>query len=125
MEQGGEFAYLKLNKLAVADLPFEAKTGDAAALLSLRLAHAVWTFGERRVQHIARTDGCDILLCAEVNTNAVDELAAWPRAHNVQRLSVYCDRPVALQEALEERGIDANCHSLADALLGGQAGGRA
>ncbi|WP_372168202.1 site-specific DNA-methyltransferase [Xanthomonas axonopodis] len=125
MEQGGEFAYLKLNKLAVADLPFEAKTGNAAALLSLRLARAVWKFGEGRVQHIARTDGCDILLCAEVNTNTVDELAAWPQAHDVQRLSVYCDRPVALQEALEERGIDANCHSLADALLGGQSGGRA
>ena len=125
MEQGGEFAYMKLNKLAVADLPFEAKTDNVAALLSLRLAHALWKFGEGLVQHIARADDCDILLCAEVNTKAVDELAAWPQAYGVQRLSVYCDRPVALQEALEERGIDANCHSLADALLSGQAGVRA
>ena len=125
VEQGGEFAYLKLKKLAPADLPFEAKAGNAAALLSLRLAHAVWEFGEGSVQHIARADDYDVLLCAEVNANTFDELAAWPKAHGVQRLAVYCDRPVALQEALEERGVDANCHSLVEALLGGQAGGRA
>lgn len=125
VEQRGEFAYLKLNKLAPADLPFEAKVSSSAALLSLRLAHAVWEFGEGGVQHIARADDYDILLCAEVNANAVDELAAWPKAHGVQRLAVYCDRPVALQEALEERGVDANCHSLGEALLAGQVGGRA
>ena len=125
LEQGGEFAYLKLNKLAPADLPFEAKADSAAALLSLRLAHAVWEFGEGGVQHIARADDYEILLCAEVNANVVDELAAWPKAHGVQRLAVYCDRPVALQEVLEERGVDANCHSLGEALLAGQVGGRA
>ncbi|WP_233238833.1 site-specific DNA-methyltransferase [Bordetella sp. LUAb4] len=125
VEQGGEFAYLRLNKMAGMDLPFEATVDNATALLSLRLAHAVWDIQEGLVQHIARAESYDILLCSEVNAQAVEELAAWPAAHGVQRLAVYCDRPVALQEALEARGVDANCHGLTEALLSGQAGARA
>lgn len=124
VEQGGEFAYLRLNKMAGMDLPFEANVDNATALLSLRLARAVWDIQEGLVQHIARAESYDILLCYEVNAQAVEELAAWPEAHGVQRLAVYCDRPVALQEALEARGVDANCHSLTEALLSGQAGAR-
>lgn len=125
IEQGGEFAYIQLEKVGVADLSFEVNSDRAAALLSLRFAHAVWEFGEGDVQHIARADDYDILVCAEVDANAVGELAAWPKAHGVERLAVYCDRPVALQEALEERGVAANCYSLSEALLAGQAGGSA
>lgn len=125
LEQGGEFAYLRLDKVATADLPFEAKTENAMALLSLRLAHAVWEPQGGVIQHIARADNCDIVLCREVNDQVVEELVAWPRTHGMQRIAVYCERPLALQEALEEQGIDANCHSLIDALLSGQSGGRA
>ena len=125
LEQGGEFAYLQLDKVATADLPFEAKTENAMALLSLRLAHAVWESKGEHIQHIARADNCDIVLCMEVTAQVVEELVAWPRTHGMQRLAVYCERPQALQEALEAQGIDANCHSLIDALLSGQAGGRA
>lgn len=124
VDQGGEFAYLQLNKVAEMDIPFEVKLDNATALLSLRLAHAVWNTQERLVQHIARADSYDILLCTEVNAQAVEELAAWPQAHGLQRLVVYCERPVALQEALEAHGVDANCHSLTEALLSGQAGVR-
>lgn len=123
--QGGEFAYLQLNKMAAPDLPFEAKLDNVTALLSLRLAHSVWQTQEGLVQHIARADGYDILLCVEVNALTVEELAAWPQAHGVQRLAVYCERPVALHEALEARGVDANCYSLVEALLSGQTGSRA
>lgn len=124
-EQGGEFAYLQLDKIAQADLPFEAKTENAMALLSLRETHAVWETQDGLIQHIARADNCDILLCMDVTAQVVKELAAWPQVHGVQRLAVYCERPTALQEALEAKGIDANCHSLIDALLNGQVGGRA
>ncbi|MBT2748278.1 MULTISPECIES: site-specific DNA-methyltransferase [unclassified Lysobacter] len=125
VDQGGEFAYLQLDKFAPADLPFEAAAVNAMAHLSLRLTHAVWEQRAGLVQHIARAGDHDILICLEVNARVVEELVAWPQANGVQRLGVYCDRPVALQEALEARGIDANCHSLAEALLGGQARGRA
>lgn len=125
VDQGGEFAYLQLNKVAEMDLPFEVKVDNATALLSLRLAHAVWNTQERLVQHIARADSYDILLCTEVNAQVVEELAAWPQSHGLQRLVVYCERPVALQEALEAHGVDANCHSLTEALLSGQTGVRA
>ncbi|MBT2768584.1 site-specific DNA-methyltransferase [Stenotrophomonas sp. ISL-67] len=124
VDQGGEFAYLRLNKLAPADLPFEAKADNALAHLSMRLTHAVWEQPVGVVQHIARAGDHDILLCLDVNAQVLEELVAWPKVHGVQRIGVYCDRPVALQEALETRGVDANCHSLADALLGGQAEGR-
>lgn len=125
LEQGGEFAYLQLDKVAAADVPFEAKTENAMALLSLRLAHAVWEPQGGVIQHIARADNCDIVLCMEVTAQVVEELVAWPHTHGMQRLAVYCERPQTLQEALEAQGIDANCHSLMDALLSGQAGGRA
>ena len=124
-EQGGEFAYLQLDKIAPADLPFEVKIENAMALLSLRETHAVWETQDSLVQHIARADNCDILLCMDVTAQAVKELAAWAEAHSVQRLAVYCERPTALQEVLEEKGIDANCHSLIDALLNGQIGRQA
>ena len=124
-DQGGEFAYLQLDKLAPPDVPFEAKPENAMALLSLRLAHAVWETQGGAVQHIARADNCDILLCTEVNAQTLEEIASWPGAHGVQRLAVYCERPLSLQEALEARGIEVNCHSLTEALLSGQAGARA
>jgi adenine-specific DNA-methyltransferase len=123
-EQGGEFAYLQLDKIAPADLPFEVKIEHAMTLLSLREAHAVWETQAGLIHHIARADNCDILLCMDVTAQAVKELVAWPRVHGVQRLAVYCERPTALQEVLEANGIDANCHSLIDALLNGQTGGQ-
>jgi adenine-specific DNA-methyltransferase len=125
LAQGGEFAYLQLDKVALADLSFEAKAENAVTLLSLRLAHAVWKPGDAPIQHIARADNCDILMCKEVNTQALQELMAWPDTHGVQRLAVYCERPQALQEALEAKGLDAHCYSVLDALRNGQAGARA
>jgi len=125
LAQGGEFAYLQLDKVAQADVPFESKAEDATALLSLRLAHALQNPDDAPIQHIARADDCDILLCREVNVQVLQELAAWPSTHGVQRLAVYCERPQALQEALEAEGIDANCYSVLEALLSGQARVRA
>lgn len=124
-EQGGEFAYLQLDKIAPADLPFEVEAENAMALLSLRETQAIWEAQDELVQHIARADNCDIVLCMNVSAEVVKELVAWPKKHGVERLAVYCTRPSALQEELEAKGIDANCHSLIDALLNGQAGGRA
>jgi len=123
-EQGGEFAYLQLDKVALADVPFEAKAENTAALLSLRLARALQKPGDALIEHIARADDCDILLCRATSAQAVQALAAWPQAHGVQRLAVYCERPRALQEALETEGVAANCHGVLEALFNGQTGVR-
>jgi hypothetical protein len=103
---------------------FEAIAENIMPLLSLRLARVVSEPQVGPIQHIARADNCDILLCMEINTEIVNQLAAWPQVYGVQRLAVYCERPSALQEALEAQGVDANCHSLAEALIKGQAGSR-
>ncbi|MEH6421226.1 site-specific DNA-methyltransferase [Pseudomonas sp. CGJS7] len=124
-DQGGEFAYLQLDKVAAADLPFEAKMENAMDLLCIRLTRAVWPAVPGPVQHIARADGCDILLCMKVDADSVETLAAWPQVHGVERLAVYCERPLALQEELVARGLEVNCHSLQEALLNGQSGGQA
>jgi adenine-specific DNA-methyltransferase len=117
-----EFAYLQLDKISPADTPFEVKTENALALLSLRETHAVWKTSPGSIQHVARAGDCDILLCLDVSKQTVKALVAWTKTHKVPRLAVYCERPSALQEALEAKGIDANCYSLMDALLSGQSG---
>lgn len=121
--QGGEFAYLQLDKVPQPDIPFEASTENSWAMLCLRLAHGICAESPKRVQHIARSGDCDIMLCTEVTDSVVDELAKWPKANGVGRLAVYCERPIALQEMLEARGVESNCHSLNEALLNGQARG--
>jgi len=124
-EQGGEFAYLKLDKIAPVDIPFEAIPPDAYTLLSLRLTHAVSSFRNEAVQLIARAGDCDILLCTQVDAGSIAALAGWSKAHGVARIAVYSERPESLREAMDQRGVDAACYGLHEALRRGQAGGAA
>lgn len=119
-EQGGEFAYIQLDKVPPADVLFETQPDHALSLLGLRLTQSIWQGNGHAVQHIARAGDCDILLCASIDPASVDEVVAWTQAHRVGRLAVYCERPQALQEVLDARGIEANCHSLFAALTSGQ-----
>lgn len=123
--QGGEFAYLTLDKLPPADLPFEAGPQHALPLLGLRLAHAVPAERPGPVQHIARAGDCDVLLCTQVDAHSIDMLAGWAASHEVARIAIYSERPESLAEALSARGVDATCYGLLDVLRQGQAGGRA
>jgi adenine-specific DNA-methyltransferase len=124
-EQGGEFAYLQLDKIAPADLPFDATAEHALQLLSLRLTRTAAASAGDGVQHIARAEDCDILLCMQPNPDSIEQLAAWPSQHGVTRIAVYSTRAESMAEALSARGIDAACYSLQDALRKGQAGGTA
>ena len=123
--QGGEFAYLTLDKLPPADLPFEAGPQHALPLLGLRLAHAVPAERPGPVQHIARAGDCDVLLCTQVDAASIDLLANWTQAHGVARIAVYGERPDSLREALTARGVEAVCYGLLDTLRQGQAGAAA
>lgn len=123
--QGGEFAYLQLDRVAPADLPFEASAEHALPLLGLRLMQAIPASNGEAVQFIARAEDCDILLCTHVDAASIEALAGWAKAHGAARIAVYSERPDSLRDALAAHGVDAVCYGLYDALRRGQAGASA
>ena len=123
LAQGGEFAYLQLDKLEAADLAFDTTPAHAATLLGLQHAGAVPVqAAQAEVQTIARGADWLMLLCPSVTPQVLDALCALPAAQQVARLVVYAPRPKALAALLAERGVEAVTYSLADALLQSQAG---
>ena len=121
-EQGGEFAYLQLDKVEAADAHFEIDAAHAFQLLALKRLGVVCAVTEGAVQRLGRVEDCELLVCVDVNAETIATLAAWPQQHGVARLAVYSTRPETLREQLSARGVEANCYSLMDALLSGQRG---
>src|SRR5574343_30993 len=119
----GDFAYLQLDRIAPADLPFEADAAHAWQLLSLRRFGRVRPMPEELVKLLGVSGDCAVLLCERVDEETLAELTAWPGRHGVARLAVYAPRPKTLAEQLAARGVEANCYSLLGALLRGPAGG--
>jgi adenine-specific DNA-methyltransferase len=117
---GGEFAYLQLDCIALADLHFESTLQHAFELLALKRMDGVRASPEDRVKHLGRVEDCDHLLCAEIDAEVIELLAAWPQRVGAARLAVYSLRPTTLKEQLSARGVEANCYGLMDALLRGQ-----
>lgn len=123
--QGGEFAYLQLDKIEAADLAFEATTAHASTLLSMREAAAApAAIADDVIQIIAKSGDWLIVLCAQATPAAIDALAALPVAYGAARLAVFCPRPKGLAALLQERGVEANTYSIADALIKGQVSGK-
>lgn len=124
-EQGGEFAYLQLDKIDAADVAFEATTAHAGTLLSMREAAAapVAIAGDG-IQVIAKSGDWLTVLCAQATPATIDALAALPAAYGAARLAVFCPRPKGLAALLQARGVEANTYSLADALIKGQVSGK-
>ena len=125
LAQGGEFAYLQLDKVEAADAHFEIDAAHAFQLLALKRLGVVCAPSEGAVQRLGRVEDCELLVCNEVNAESIETLAAWPQQHGVSRLAVYSTRPQTLGEQLAARGVEANCYSLMDVLLSGQRGGAA
>lgn len=121
LEQGGEFAYLRLDKVEAADAHFEVEMAQAFQLLAMKRLGVVSLVPDGAVKCLGRVDDCDLLVCGEVNAGTIAILAAWPQQHGAARLAVYSTRPDTLREQLAARGVEANCYSLIDAVLGGQA----
>jgi adenine-specific DNA-methyltransferase len=124
-EQGGEFAYLQLDKVEAADAHFEIDAAHAFQLLALKRLGVVCAPSAGAVQRLGRVEDCELLVCHEVNADTIAMLAAWPQQHGAARLAVYSSRPKTLSEQLALRGVEANCYSLMDALLSGQRGSAA
>lgn len=123
VEQGGEFAYLQLDKVDAADAHFEIDAAHAFQLLAMKRLGVVCTAPDGAVQRLGRVEDCELLVCYKVNAETITLLSAWPQQHGASRLAVYSTRPETLREQLAARGVEANCYSLMDALLRGQAGG--
>jgi adenine-specific DNA-methyltransferase len=122
--QGGEFAYLQLDKIEAADVAFEAAPEHATALISLQnTAAAPVEYAQSAIQIIATGGDWLTVLCHDATPEAVNALAALPAQHGLARLAVFCPRPKALAALLAERGVEANTYSIADALLKGQVRG--
>ena len=121
-EQGGEFAYLQLDKVEAADAHFETDVEHAFQLLVLKRLGVASAVPQGAVKRLGRVEDCELLVCHEVNAETIAILAAWPAQHNAARLAVYTTRPKTLQEQLAARGVEANCYSLMDALMRGQGG---
>ncbi len=123
-EQGGEFAYLQLDKVEAADAHFEVDATHAFQLLALKRLGVVCSASDGAVQRLGRVEDCELLVCNEVTHDTIETLAAWPQQHGAARLAIYSTRPQTLSEQLAARGVEANCYSLMDALMSGQAGGQ-
>lgn len=122
-EQGGEFAYVQLDKLDPADALLDATPEHFANLLALRHAAALpIKKNQDPVQLIAKGNDWLLVLCAEMDTNTLDTLCALPRQHAIKRLIVYAARPKSLSAKLDELGVDAQVYALQDALMLGKGG---
>ena len=120
LAQGGEFAYLQLDKIEAADVAFEATPEHAAVLLSLREVAGAPVDTAAALHVIGQSGDWLTVLCVQTTPDTPAALAALLAAHGMARLAVFCPRPKALAVLLAERGIEANTYSLTDALLKGQ-----
>ena len=125
LAQGGEFAYLQLDKLNAADVVLDATPAHAAALLALRnTATAPNQSNEQPVQVVAKSHDWLLVLCAESTPQALAALLALPAQHGVARLLVVAQRAKSVGHWLAQRGVQAQVLSLRQVLLQWQEGGK-
>lgn len=126
LEQGGEFAYLQLDKLDGADVALDATAQHAATLLSMRNAGvAPVETVQAAIQVIAKGADWLLVLCTHTGADVLSALQAMPTQHNVARLVVVAPRPKAVALWLAEHGIEAQALSLREVLTQGQDGKKA
>ena len=126
LAQGGEFAYLQLDKLDGADVALDATAHHAAALLLMRNAGvAPVGYVQAAIQVIAKGADWLLVLCTHTGAEVLKALHVLPAQHGVARLVVVAPRPKAVALWLAERGIEAQALSLREVLTQGQDGKKA
>lgn len=116
--QGGEFAYIQLDKLDAADLRLDASEDNALQLLGMRYAHSAIAAKEGPVQIVHADNDLAVVYLKQVTAAAIKDLEALPQ----RRLAVYSTRPQTVAEHLERSGKEGNCYAVGDALALGQSG---
>lgn len=124
--QGGEFAYLQLDKFNGADVALDATAHHAATLLLMRnAALAPSQQAQEAIQVIAKSADWLLVLCTQSDIDTLEALRQLPDQHGVARLVVVAPRPKAVALWLAERGIETQALSLREVLTQGQQPGRA
>ena len=125
LAQGGEFAYLQLDKFDGADVALDAQPHHAATLLLMRnMALTPVDKAQAAIQTIAKQDDWLLVLCLSTDPATLAALCKLPAQHGVARLVVVCLRPKAVALWLAEQGIAAHTQALHEVLTLGQAGRR-
>ncbi|MFO1263103.1 MAG: hypothetical protein U1E84_07190 [Rhodoferax sp.] len=126
LAQGGEFAYLQLDKLHGADVALDATAQHAATLLSMRNAGVAPVVpAQAAIQVIAKGPDWLLVLCTHTGADVLSALQAMPTQHSVARLVVVAPRPKAVALWLAEHSIEAQALSLREVLTQGQDGKKA
>lgn len=113
---GGSFAYLQLDKIEAADVPFDATPDNALQLLSLRHQQAVISTENGKLNLIANDGQLAIVLANVVDEESMAQLLALP----AERLVVYSARPQTVSQQFNDAGRDVISYSLDEALMRGQ-----
>jgi adenine-specific DNA-methyltransferase len=114
---GGGFAYIRLQRIAPADVRYELDAERAWNTLYLRLTAAVQPWPNQRLNIISQNGESAWVLCPAVDETTLSELQALP-AH---KLVVYSDRPTTVSEALADRKT-VDSQSWREAASAGQGG---
>ena len=123
LAQGGEFAYLQLDKIDGADVLLDATAQHAATLLSMRnMAVAPVDKAQTAITVIAQQADWLLVLCQDTEPATLTALYALHQQHREARLSVVTPRPKALALWLAEQGIAAHTQALHEVLTLGQGG---
>ena len=120
LEQGGEFAYLQLDKIDFADVPLDGTPEHAILLLAMQQVGATPVAVEKAgLVPIAKAQEWLMVICPSEAQETLDQLCQLPALYKVSRLIVYAYRPKSLASMLADRGIEAQVRSLTDVLTQG------
>ena len=126
LAQGGEFAYLQLDKLDGADVALDATAHHGATLLAMRNAGVLPVKdAQGQLQVIAKGGDWLLVLCTQTGAEVLNTLRELPARYDVARLVVVAPRPRAVALWLSERGVEAQALSLREVLTQGQDGKKA
>lgn len=119
--QGGEFAYLQLDKFDPADVAIEATTAHASTLLQLRHAgSAPVVLSQEPLQCLARGTDWFLVLCTSTGQETLNALKALAKQDGVNRLMVVATRPKAIAQWLADEGLEGQALSVREVLTRGQ-----
>lgn len=121
LSQGGEFAYLQLDKFDPADVALEATTAHASTLLQLRHAgSAPVAVSQAQLQCLARGTDWLLVLCTSTGQETLNALKALAKQDGVNRLLVVATRPKAIAQWLADEGLEGQALSVREVLTRGQ-----
>lgn len=118
---GGDFGYLKLNKLALPDVEMDVTPAQVFQILCLRktLKPSPVVFGNMMV--ISASNESAIVYLPEVTPASIESLVSMPQ----QKLVVYSARPQTVLEHLDASGKTAVSIAIGDAIVEGYSEGAA